>query len=67
MKRENLQLLISLIKLKKLHISEMKKLYGEKNNTEIDDVHAPMIQNQKTEIRILTGIIKSEEKNNGTR
>lgn len=62
MKRENLQMLISLIKVKKLHLSEMRKLYDLKRDAQIDDVYASMIQNQKTEIKILSSIVKSEEK-----
>ena len=61
MKRENLQMLISLVKVKKLHLSEMEKFYESKNHTQIDDVHVSRIQNQKTEIKILSGIVKSEE------
>jgi len=54
-------MLISLIKVKKLYLSEMKKLYDPKSDAQIDGVYASMIQNQKTEIKILSSIVKSEE------
>lgn len=57
-----MQMLISLIKLKKLHISEMeKKVTTLKTDEQISGVYASTIQNQKIEIKILDGIIKSEE------
>jgi len=68
MRQENLQMLISFIKLKKLHISEMKNSITKlKTDEEIVGVYASMIQILKTEIKILNGIIKSEEKNDGSR
>lgn len=68
MRRENLQMLISLSKVKKLHISEMeKKVITIKTDEPIVGVYVSMIQTQKIELKILTSIIKSEEENNGTR
>lgn len=63
MKRENLQMLISLIKVKKLHISEMeKKVIRIKTVEAVVGVYVSMIQIQKIELEVLTSIIKSEEK-----
>lgn len=62
MKRENLQMLISLVKVKKLHISEMeKKIITLKTGEAIVGVYVSMIQIQKTELKLITHIIKSEE------
>jgi len=62
MKRENLQLLITLVKIKKLKISELEKVFESKKYSQEDRVNESMIQNEKTEVKILSGIIKSEEK-----
>ena len=66
MKRENKEKLITIIKIKELLVSEMvnvQKSFIEKDS--VFKLYSSLIHNNKTEIKILTYIVKSEEKNNG--
>lgn len=64
MMRENKEHLIALIKIKKLSISEMRKSQKllEKKDDAFCRLYSTIIQNNKIEMKILDGIIKSEEK-----
>ena len=68
MKRENKENLVALIKIKKLFISNLiKEQESFMENDNVSKCCSSLIYDNKIEIKILTGIIKSEEKNNGTR
>ncbi len=63
MKRENKENLIALIKIKELTISEMTKIQKSfEENDQVSKLYSSLIRNNKTEIKILTNVIKSESK-----
>jgi hypothetical protein len=61
MKPENEEMLNSLIKIKKLHLSEMEKKKIEYTNPDIKSLHDSIIFIAQGEITILKQIIKTEE------
>ena len=56
----NRKVLKDLIKIKKTHISEMRK--KEKNSLEFSKLYSTLIFNQNIEIKILSQVIKLEGK-----
>jgi len=67
MKRENKKTLVALIKIKKLTISEITKVQKSfKKNDQVSKLYSSLIHNNKLEIKIITYVVKSEEKNNGS-
>lgn len=63
MKHENLEMLITMIKIKKLHISGMVKIMPNLNpDGPAIEIYTSVIQSEKTDVKVLDIIIKSEEK-----
>lgn len=62
MKPENLVMLKGLIKVKKLHLSEMEKNNADYTDPVISDTRNSIMQINSMEIKFLGDIVKNEEK-----
>lgn len=64
MNKTNLELLVALVKVKKLHLADLeKKIEKSKDNDLIGGIYSSMFAVNKTEVKVLSTIIASEEKN----
>jgi len=63
MNKTNLELLVALVKVKKLHLADLeKKIEKSKDNDLVGSIYSSMFVINKTEIKVLSTVIDSEEK-----
>ena len=65
MYKTNLELLVALLKVKKLHVSELKKKVEKLMDDEsVGSIYSNMLSINQIEVKVLSTVIDSEEKRN---